>query len=675
MRVQRDFEDLYAHQADPWRIGAADSDRYDLYRSLLLEHAASRGSILDIGSGFGAFLARFREDFDEAVAVELIRTAIDVGRARHPWIRFCQGSAADLDRAGVGQRRYDAIVFSDVIYYLDDDGKSRSLDWIRDHLRDDGVALIAAYCPGGDYLTADELAEQVRFRFAVQAERRLESGHAAFVARRRRRRVAITLEEASPRCLDALASAGVSATLFPDLDRYLSLLEREPASAQAMADAWRHASRRGHDVQLRLGADALDGDLLNGLDRRISALRDAIEPANHAYRVRCVRIAAEPPEPFWPLYDALAAAGIDCDSTCGAGGPRPWSGHQPYFPSRYDARLKAPPAETAIVELPVALPSGRRRLDPPVTPGQLRRARRIQAAGRSAYWMVRRARRWVNRLLPRRVAHALAAYPPEQLVQDEYIVLSAQADGTASEEAVRRCAARLDGSAEFATLSEMAEQARSELVRTVSADRREEALRQVRREYDAVMGTERNEAQSARLQAMIPPAARRILDLGCGAGDWTARIAERRPEAYLIGVDVGEDFIAAARTRHGAPRVSFGVEDFAALSFADASFDCVYADNSLEHAFDVDRALAEVRRVLCDGGVLVAALPSDARNPGRTCDNHTWKTAPHDVRMRLEAAGFTDLSVEEVDVLRRLGMPPYPPSDDRMMYVKAARRG
>jgi ubiquinone/menaquinone biosynthesis C-methylase UbiE len=174
---------------------------------------------------------------------------------------------------------------------------------------------------------------------------------------------------------------------------------------------------------------------------------------------------------------------------------------------------------------------------------------------------------------------------------------------------------------------------------------------------------------------MIPPQCRRILDLGCGAGDWTARIAEIRPDAYVTGIDVGEDFIAAARRRHRACRVEFGVEDFAALSFADGAFDCVYADNSLEHAFDVDRTLGEIRRVLCDGGVLVAALPSDARNSGRTCDNHTWKTAPHEVRMRLEAAGFTDLSVEEVDAFRRLGMPPYPPSDDRMMYVRASRPG
>jgi hypothetical protein len=88
----------------------------------------------------------------------------------------------------------------------------------------------------------------------------------------------------------------------------------------------------------------------------------------------------------------------------------------------------------------------------------------------------------------------------------------------------------------------------------------------------------------------------------------------------------------------------------------------------------VERALREAHRVLSDGGVLVAAIPSDARNPGAVCLNHTWKTAPHEVRERLEAAGFADVAIQEVDTFRELGMPPYPPSLDRMMYVVAWRR-
>jgi SAM-dependent methyltransferase len=166
-----------------------------------------------------------------------------------------------------------------------------------------------------------------------------------------------------------------------------------------------------------------------------------------------------------------------------------------------------------------------------------------------------------------------------------------------------------------------------------------------------------------------------VLDLGCGAGDWAARIAEHNPLMEVVGVDVGADFIAAATDRNGSDRVHFQVEDFAAMSLDDASFDCVYADNSLEHAYDVDRTLAEVHRVLANGGVLVAAIPSDARNADVVCDNHAWKSAPHELRLRLTAAGFRAIAIDEVDTYRRLGAAPYPPGRDRMMYVTAWKLG
>jgi len=155
---------------------------------------------------------------------------------------------------------------------------------------------------------------------------------------------------------------------------------------------------------------------------------------------------------------------------------------------------------------------------------------------------------------------------------------------------------------------------------------------------------------------------------------WADRIAARMPWAEVVGVDAGRDFINRASSKYGSVRVRFAVEDFARLSFADGSFDCVYADNSLEHAYDVDATLTSAYRVLADGGVLVAAIPSDARNDGRTCDNHTWKTAPSDVHARLAAAGFVDIRISELDVFRRLGMAPYPPARNRMMFVRAWKR-
>ncbi len=213
----------------------------------------------------------------------------------------------------------------------------------------------------------------------------------------------------------------------------------------------------------------------------------------------------------------------------------------------------------------------------------------------------------------------------------------------------------------------------AELAASIRA-REDETAYQVAREYRAVLGSDRNEAQARRLQHMIPLDRERVLDLGCGAGYWSAAIARLLPWVSVVGVDVGTDFIAAARDTYASERVSFELADFASLPFADETFDCVYADNSLEHAYDVEAALAEAHRVLADGGVLVAAIPSDARRPEYDCDNHTWKTIPSDVRARLQHAGFTNISIDEVDVFRRLGAAPFAPSDDRSMYVRSWKR-
>jgi len=190
---------------------------------------------------------------------------------------------------------------------------------------------------------------------------------------------------------------------------------------------------------------------------------------------------------------------------------------------------------------------------------------------------------------------------------------------------------------------------------------------------NAVLGSERNDRQSRRLQAMIPLDRARMLDLGCGAGAWSAQIASEHPWIQVTGVDVGEDFIAVARERHASDRVDFVVADFLSLPFADGTFDCVYADNALEHAFDVDATLAEARRVLAEDGALVAAIPPDAYDTRRTTDNHTWKASAKDACERLRHAGFVDVSVEETDTYR-LGAAPYPPAADRMLYVRAWRR-
>lgn len=63
----------------------------------------------------------------------------------------------------------------------------------------------------------------------------------------------------------------------------------------------------------------------------------------------------------------------------------------------------------------------------------------------------------------------------------------------------------------------------------------------------------------------------RVVDIGCGAGELSLAIARQRHDAEVIGVDVSEDLIAAARERAGDnPRLRFLVAD--AAQWHDESF-------------------------------------------------------------------------------------------------------
>lgn len=105
----------------------------------------------------------------------------------------------------------------------------------------------------------------------------------------------------------------------------------------------------------------------------------------------------------------------------------------------------------------------------------------------------------------------------------------------------------------------------------------------------------------------LPPGSR-VLDAGCGEGDVAARLAARFG-LEVDGVDLLEFNLQRARRKAArlglTDRLRFHCLDYAELPFADQTFDGVYTMETLVHAFDHQRALRELRRVLKPGGKLV----------------------------------------------------------------------
>jgi len=96
----------------------------------------------------------------------------------------------------------------------------------------------------------------------------------------------------------------------------------------------------------------------------------------------------------------------------------------------------------------------------------------------------------------------------------------------------------------------------------------------------------------------------RVLDLGCGEGQLSRRIAARG--SRVIGVDLAANQITEAAARGGGVQFARGAGE--ALPFAEGAFDAVVICLTLEHIEPFEPAVREVGRVLAPGGCLVLFL-------------------------------------------------------------------
>jgi SAM-dependent methyltransferase len=136
-----------------------------------------------------------------------------------------------------------------------------------------------------------------------------------------------------------------------------------------------------------------------------------------------------------------------------------------------------------------------------------------------------------------------------------------------------------------------------------------------------------------------------VLDIGCGEGQ-ISRLAAAVPGVRrVVGVDP-----TAAQVRVGAERgagVAYGRAGAAALPFPDSSFDTAVACLVFEHIDDVDRAVAEVGRVLAPGGRFLFFLnhpllqtPGSGWIDDRILNEQYWRIGPYLVE---------DTTLEQVD--------------------------
>jgi len=104
---------------------------------------------------------------------------------------------------------------------------------------------------------------------------------------------------------------------------------------------------------------------------------------------------------------------------------------------------------------------------------------------------------------------------------------------------------------------------------------------------------------------------RRVLDVGCGKGRFARVFLEHYPRAAIVAFDLAESMLRYVPAELGRCSGSM-----TALPFPGECFDCAYATESLEHAVDIESAIAEICRVVKPGG-RIAIIDKNIEQWGR----------------------------------------------------------
>jgi ubiquinone/menaquinone biosynthesis C-methylase UbiE len=154
-------------------------------------------------------------------------------------------------------------------------------------------------------------------------------------------------------------------------------------------------------------------------------------------------------------------------------------------------------------------------------------------------------------------------------------------------------------------------------------------------------------------ESVDPATEARILDLGCGTGQLTARLAQRVRHGTVLGVDPAEEMIRVARRQRRRKNLSFEVGSSDAIPAGARAFDVVVSTISFHHWSRPLESLREIARVLRPGGrLLILDFCRDSLFMGALDQAQRWLQPSHagiasttEMRRYLSRARFHHLEI------------------------------
>lgn len=146
-RIGREFfDELYAGSEDPWGFAesAYERDKYAHTLAVLGGQCFQRG--LEIGCSIGVFTQQLADVCGELVGLDVTERALARARRRlrgHPGVTLARMTFPEEMPEG----RWDLVVCSEVLYYLDDDAFALAVERLRTALEDGATVLAVHWRP------------------------------------------------------------------------------------------------------------------------------------------------------------------------------------------------------------------------------------------------------------------------------------------------------------------------------------------------------------------------------------------------------------------------------------------------------------------------------------------------------------------------------------------------
>jgi SAM-dependent methyltransferase len=174
--------------------------------------------------------------------------------------------------------------------------------------------------------------------------------------------------------------------------------------------------------------------------------------------------------------------------------------------------------------------------------------------------------------------------------------------------------------------------------------------------YDPVVAlTMRERRFRSRLVSQVAaggPAS--MLEIGCGTGSLTLRLADALPGAHIVGLDPDPDALARARAKDPVARIDWLQGTATELPMAEGSFDRVVASLVLHHLTTTEKraALAEAYRVMGPGGRLHVADWGAPQDAAMRTAFFALRTLDGFERTRVHARGELAATIEQAGFAR-----------------------